>query len=104
MSQSSRSCKQPQSQFVPGLPLLCLWEEEVYSVSVPLEQYVAFSIAPEQLQIHSPAAQNPFPELLTVQQLVNQVFWIEEETKTFQDEMFSFSAVNAMEQGDDSSV
>lgn len=89
---------------IPGLPLLCLWEEEVYSVSAPLEQFVAFSIAPEQLQIHSPVAQNLFPELLTVQQLANQVFWIEQETNTFQYDMFSFSALNAMGQGDHNSV
>lgn len=56
---------------VPGLPLLCLWEVEFYSVPVPLEQCVAFSIALEQLQIHSPVVQNLFPELLIEQQLAN---------------------------------
>lgn len=59
---------------VPGLTLLCLWEAGFYSVSVPLEQYVAFSIALVQHQIHSPAAQNLFPELLIEQQLANEVF------------------------------
>lgn len=85
---------------VPGLPQLCLWEVEFYFVSVPLEQYAAFSAALEQRQIHSPVAQNLFPELLTRQYLANQVFWIEKETKTFQDEMYSFSAMNAMDQED----
>lgn len=56
---------------VPGVPQLCLWEEEFYFVLVLLEQYVAFAIALEQLQIHSPVAQNLFPELLIEQQLAD---------------------------------
>lgn len=94
----------PAPACVPGLPLVCLWEEGFYSVSAPLEQYVAFSIAPEQLQIHSPVVQNLFPELLPLQQLASQVFWIEQETKTFWDEIFSFPALNAMDQGDNNSA
>jgi len=56
---------------VPGLPRLCLWEVEFCFAPVLLEQYVAFSIALEQRQIHSPAAQTLFPELLIEQQLAN---------------------------------
>lgn len=67
--------------FVPALPRLCLWEAEFYSAPVLLERYVAFSIALEQHQIHSPVAQNLFPELLIEQHLANSVFWIEEETR-----------------------
>lgn len=59
---------------------------------------MAFSTALEQHRIHSLVAQNLFPELLTRQHLANQVFWIGNETKTFQDEMFSFSAMNVMDQ------